>query len=133
MDDGLGPPARQRSSAGDHPKGLAKSCFGSRQPHVGTEVAPSKGAMSATIAVLLDLDWTPVLPWFWLDPDKKMAATIQDIPSVRREILGCVVSYASRAIWKKAAEHFGGAGLETGPPDFAPARQARRLMVKAGA
>ena len=35
-------------------------------------------------------------------------------------------------LWKKAASHFGGRGLEQGRPDFTPARKARRWLVKRG-
>ena len=33
-----------------------------------------KSVMSATIALLLDLDWLPSLPWCWFDPGRERMA-----------------------------------------------------------
>ncbi len=93
----------------------------------------ASGPMQATIATLGQLGWSPVSPSRWLSPDKSTHADLEDDdPQAAWQIEQAVERSARRAVWKAAAAHHLGAGLEEGIPSFEPAKQARKWLTRRG-
>ncbi len=88
------------------------------------------GPLQATIAVLGQLGWHPVAPDRWISIDGSEYAELDWSPYANVGILQALAAGLEAAAWRSAARHFLGQGLETGAPSIAPARAARRWLLK---
>ncbi|CAK0871462.1 unnamed protein product [Prorocentrum cordatum] len=76
------------------------------------------GIVTATIATLLDLGWSPTGPWDWTSddgvqlraPDSMIGQGPQDMWALKAELSASIQRY----MWKRAAQHWHGKGLEGG-------------------
>ena len=86
--------------------------------------------MAATIATLLELQWNPVLPDYWLAPGGEEAAQLKEEGGAYQEILEAVQRGAQKTAWEQASNHFGGKGLEEGHPGMKHAEWLQDKMRK---
>ena len=92
----------------------------------------STGPISATIGILLEIGWKPSAPDQWTAPngDRVNLSTTQ--PYTLVSMIGALQGQISESLWKDAAKHRFGSGLERGTPDFAMARKAKKYLIKKG-
>ncbi len=89
------------------------------------------GPMQATIATLGQVGWAPVQPDRWLTEDRTRYADLSDpAPEAGAQIELQVKLAAKRLLWRGAASHHLGRGLEEGIPSFEAARVARKWLVR---
>ncbi len=89
------------------------------------------GTMHATVAVLGQLGWAPVQPGKWLVEDRGSYADLDDkSPEAGAQIQNEVRLAATRKVWQGAAAHHLGGGLAGGVPSLAPAKEARKWLVR---
>ncbi len=87
------------------------------------------GVMQATIATIGQLGWIPTAPDKWLDESRTQYADLNDAaPEAGPQIVLAVRRSAQRAVWRKAAEHHLGRGLEEGVPSMEAARAAKKWL-----
>ena len=89
------------------------------------------GPMAATLVTLLELGWHPIQPNHWLTQDLSQAAMRLTL-GCKASILEAIRSSAKHLVWRRASRHWGGGGLEHGPPDFTAIQNFRRKLVKEG-
>ena len=90
-----------------------------------------RGAISATIATLLDLGFSPVAPTEWVTPDGQHIACFNHEPGVSHyHVLDQIRQMLELKQWKAASDHFNGSGLEKGMPSLAPASRAYNKLVR---
>ena len=89
------------------------------------------GPMAATIVTLLELEWYPMQPNFWITPDKQQAA-VRTTLACQASIVAAVRRSAEERRWRLASHHWGGGGMERGVPDFTAIRNLRRVLCKKG-
>ena len=70
------------------------------------------GHIDAVIATLLDLGWDPIQPTKWTDEDDNDWALDVDNQTVISERTHVIETSADRRVWRMAAQHFRGIGLE---------------------
>ena len=93
------------------------------------------GPMTATMKALLDNGWKIVKPDKWvrvIGNDEKELAKITENPHETRAVLRAFGQDVEFEIWRKAAKHYLGRGLENGPPSMEAARRAKKTLVKEG-
>ncbi len=84
---------------------------------VGVKWSTVSGPMQATIATLGQLGWAPCSPHQWLAPGRDAYADLNDkSENAQVLILDQVRESAQKAVWKTAAKHYLGGGLEEGAP-----------------
>ena len=99
---------------------------------VGERWAQVSEPIGATIVVLLDAGWHPILPQKWFNHDKTSIAHIDDNEAAEQEVLGAFAARLDQIIWRKASQHHGGGGLETGPPTLDAYKTALRILRRLG-
>ena len=85
----------------------------------GESLARPRGPLEATISTLLFLGWRPAAPDYWvLAVDENGAATewveLKSGGYTRFQIIARAMHDAQTILWKRAAKHSYGNGLETG-------------------
>ena len=93
--------------------------------------AKASGPLAATQFVLIEAGWGPTSPWSWLAPGKRLRAEMgptEAAPQIVEHFRGC----AAEALWKKAAKHYAGGGLETGEPSLKGAQAAKQFLQNRG-
>ncbi len=89
------------------------------------------GPMQATIATVGQLGWAPVQPDRWLTEDRTQYADLSETaPEAGGQIELQLKMAAKRVLWRGAAGHHLGGGLDHGIPSFGAAREARRWLIK---
>ncbi len=89
------------------------------------------GPMQATIATVGQLGWAPVQPDRWLTEDRTQYADLSEAaPEAGGQIELQLKLAAKRVLWRGAAGHHLGGGLDEGIPSFEAAREARRWQIK---
>ena len=104
-------------------------CLHEHQGH--TNNLPLVGPITGTIAWITFVGWKPALPNTWTDhsdPNDLRAAILGTSLSEDSIILKDFSNATTNRVWSIAADHFGGKGLEEGPPDFKPAQDAQRKL-----
>ncbi len=97
--------------------------------HWGRAVA----SLQATVATLGQLGWVPSTPARWLASCRSTYADADDgDPNAHAQILQAVRRSAQDAVWRRAAAHHLGRGLEEGLPQLEPARKARKWLTRRG-
>ena len=79
-------------------------------------------AISATLTMLLDAEWDPRMTNVWVHPSRELVGKrvkLEDDVSIVNSFKGTI----KQKLWKKAAAHRGGGGLETGEPFFDVSRK----------
>ena len=82
--------------------------------------------MSAVICTLLDLNWDPVAPCLWKDPDG-CKWKIGDKKFSSKPFLSVIDGYVRAKLWSHAAKHWAGTGLEKGIDDTVVTKHLRKL------
>ena len=82
------------------------------------------GPLGATVCTLAQNEWTPSLPSYWVAPGGEQAAALGTVPFHAREMVAAFRLSMESSVWRDAASHFCGKGLEEGPPDLSPLRAA---------
>ncbi len=94
----------------------------------GKKTSQTKGPVAATIAAVMHLGWKPAAPDLWIvrGPGGETKATIRldGKTNTRFQITAQAQADAQDILWKSAAKHAHGEGLEGGTPSFEPARRA---------
>ena len=72
------------------------------------------GHMAAVIATLLDISWKPLEPLKWEDSQGDIWEIDPEAPEAAYQLRALLTQQISMAIWKRAAKHYCGAGLEQG-------------------
>ena len=102
----------------------------------GKKLTQTKGPVEATIAALMHLGWKPAAPDLWIvrGPGGETKATIRldGKTYTRFQITAQAQADAQDILWKSAAKHAHGKGLEGGTPSFEPARRAIRYFRRNG-
>ena len=103
----------------------------------GETLSCPRGPIEATIKALSLLQWQPSAPDRWtITTDQKGNATqwiyLNCGGCVRFEVTARATNDAQVLLWKKAAEHAYGSGLETGIPSLEPAKSTIRNFRKKG-
>ncbi len=89
------------------------------------------GVMHATVAVLGQMGWAPVQPGRWLVENRSCYADLDDeAPEAGAQIQNEIRLAVTRQVWRGAAAHHLGGGLADGIPSLAPAREARKWLVR---
>ena len=86
-------------------------------------LGPSFGPVAATVGSILDLGWKPVSPDFWVI-DSTTSVTLDQQPSTRMQLIAKATEDMHKQVWKAAAKHEHGSGLELGVPSFVAAKKA---------
>ena len=68
----------------------------------------------------------------WMDTERENLAELELSLFANAGILDAMTSAFEEAIWKSAANHFLGAGLESVCPNLGPAQSAKRWLPKQG-
>ena len=103
----------------------------------GETLSCPRGPLEATVRALISLHWQPSAPDRWvLATDLKGNATqwvdLSCGGSVRFQVTAKASNDAQILLWKKAAAHAYGSGLETGIPSLEPAKSTIRSFRKKG-
>ena len=95
-----------------------------------------RGPIEATINVLLSIGWQPAHPDYWVtervDGKATQWASLNKSGFTRFQIMTKATFDAQNIVWKNAAAHAYGEGLESGIPSFEPARRATRFLRSKG-
>ena len=93
-----------------------------------------KGPLSATVATLKLHGWRPASPdtWFVNEGAKEENAVLSGKPFESEMVIRRFGRDVETSIWKEAASHYMGMGLEKGTPSLEPAKATRRKLVKDG-
>jgi len=89
------------------------------------------GPAAATIEALLEIGWKPIRPDFW-GIDETTSVKLDAQPFTRLQIIAKATNDLQRKVWKEAAKHQHGSGLEAGIPSFSAARKAIKYFRKNG-
>ena len=71
----------------------------------------SKGPVAATICILTEAGWDPMLPWLWRAPSGELEATLESEPFANIQIAKFFETGLVRETWRRAASKQGGGGL----------------------
>ena len=91
------------------------------------------GPMTATMKALLDNGWKIVKPDQWIrviGNDEKELGKITEKPQETQAVVRAFGQDVETEIWKKAARHYLGRGLENGPPSMEAARRAKKHLLR---
>ena len=91
--------------------------------------------MTAIVKALLDNGWKIVKPDQWIrviDNDEKELAKITEKPQEMQAVVRAFGQDVEFEIWRKAAKHYLGRGLENGPPSMEAARRAKTTFINEG-
>ena len=88
--------------------------------------------MSATIAVLLEVGWHPAQPDYFVDTDRQEVAVIGKSDYQDLAIGDAFTLAAERLVWKQAAKHYAGEGLEQGQRLVTSRARAHKRHLKDG-
>ncbi len=115
-------------------KGAIRKAWRRALPKVllkGVQWGRVSGPLHATIATLGQMGWAPIQPDKWLVEDRSTYADLSEqAPEAASQILQTIRASAMDAVWRGAASHWLGKGLELGTPSFAAARAARKWLIK---
>lgn len=89
------------------------------------------GAMQATLLTLMDLGFDVLKFTRWVAPDDQVFNPVQVAATSHAPLLQSVQAAAEMIAWRAAAKRPMSRGLEKGPPDLYPAKQARRELLQA--
>ncbi len=96
----------------------------------GVKWGCASGPLQATIATLGQLGWALVAPNRLLTADRQTMEDLDDAaPNAATQIADAVEESAAGAVWRAAASHYLGSGLEEGEPSLCPASDARRKLI----
>ena len=91
------------------------------------------GPLRATMATLLEQGWQPHHPAVWTAPCAKLEANNAESASAADlEIAQHVRRAAEAKVWRQAAAHYRGEGLQHGTPSIKPLRNALAWLKKRG-
>ena len=88
--------------------------------------------MQATIAEPLEFGWQPDALNRWRAPGGEMEAVVTNDSWTKTAVVDYFRQTVEQALWREAAQHFAGGGLESGRPGFGPARRAVNYLNKHG-
>ena len=91
----------------------------------------SMGPAAATINALLRAGWKPARPDLWKVEDG-LNIEVSKHPFARFQIQARAHHDLQEQVWKQAAKHEHGVGLESGTPSLLAARDATRYLKKHG-
>ena len=89
------------------------------------------GPAIATIQALQDIGWKPVRPDFWVVDDTTNVKVDLE-PFTKLQILARASQDLQKKVWRQAASHEHGGGLEKGIPSFKAALHAVKCFRKHG-
>ncbi len=119
-----------------HERGELREAWRTAVPRIllgGTKWKMVSGPFQATVAVLGQLGWVPATPSCWLAPSRDQYADLdEENGNADAVIMEAIQNSAEEAVWKAAARHYLGAGLEEGAPSLGPAAEAKRWFVRHG-
>ena len=93
-----------------------------------TKCSQVNGPIAAMIQQFRDLGWNPEKPNRWTK--NEYLAIIGESPADDIQISTAMERDIENEIWKKAAHHYLGGGLEKGTPSFKQAEKARKKFIK---
>ena len=74
----------------------------------------------------------PTTPSRWRTPDRRQIAIIDRDGAASGEVVHCFKQTVLDVLWREAANHFAGKGLEAGNPSFQGALVAKRILCRLG-
>ena len=89
----------------------------------------AKGPISATICTVWEIGWQPISPTRWLA--NEAMAYIDGPRFAKAQILGQAAKDLERKLWRDAAHHAHGEGLEEGGR-LGPTHRAKRELLEEG-
>ncbi len=99
----------------------------------GVQWARASGPLQGTIAAMGQLGWVPAQPARWLAPDGATDADLEETDGgAQNDVDEAIQFSAETAVWRTAASHFLGGGLEEGTPSLRAAKEARSWFVRRG-
>ena len=121
--------AQLRALTARHWSDICGRLFSADGDSIKPQWAKVLGPAAGTIAMLHDLDWDLRNPLRWIDPTGR--AWVPDFTVDKQPFLDLVGQLARQSLWKKAAPHYLGSGLESGVCWQASAALHRHLTAKA--